>query len=182
MTSEQFWAIVDRVVSPDPEEATDALTAELEALGPEAVLAFESQFIEQMRRSNTYLHVAAAEAVMGFTSDDVFVSFRTWVLYQGQAVYDAFVTDPDSLAPHGPEDDEQVGAAEELEFTPLDVWSTLTGRDPDDGDSALPDHGSVYDEPSGTPIDASELSARFPRLTAAYVVGSPQTPAPITRR
>lgn len=66
-----------------------------------------------------------------------------------------------------------------------------TGRDPEededededaDEDSALPDHGSVYDEPSGTQIDVSGLARRFPRLTAAYVGGSPQAPAPVERR
>ncbi|MFC7597421.1 DUF4240 domain-containing protein [Terrabacter sp. GCM10028922] len=182
MTSDQFWAIVDRVASRDPEGAAESLTSALEALGPEGVLAYEAQFVEQMKRSNTYLHLAAAEAVMGFTSEDVFVSFRTWVLYQGRVVYDAFVSDPDSLAAHGPDDDEQVGAAEELEFTPLDVWSELTGRDPDDEDSDVPDHGAIYEEPSGTPVDASRLASRFPRLTAAYAGGSPESPAPITRR
>ena len=59
-----------------------------------------------------------------------------------------------------------------------------TGRDPEDEDedSALPDHGSVYDELSGTQIDVSELARRFPRLTAAYVGGSPQASAPVERR
>ena len=49
-------------------------------------------------------------------------------------------------------------------------------------DVDVPDHGSVYEEPSGRRIDARELATRFPRLTAAYAGGSTRAPAPITRR
>ncbi|MBW8732411.1 MAG: DUF4240 domain-containing protein, partial [Terrabacter sp.] len=131
----------------------------------------------------TSLHRAAAETVMGSTSQDVFVTFRTWVLAQGREVYNAFVTDPDSLAAHGPDDDEQVGAAESFESVALDVWSTQTGRDPYAEGSGVPVGDSVYDEPTGTALDDAQRLARFPRLAATYVGGSPADgPAPIVRR
>ncbi|GAB2752739.1 hypothetical protein GCM10027039_08490 [Terrabacter koreensis] len=183
MTPDEFWAVVDRVSDQDTEAAAAKLATELEPLSPERLVAFEAQFVAQMARANTYRHLGAAEVILGFTSEDVFVDFRTWVLYQGRAVYDAFVADPDSLAAHGPSDDEQIGAAELLESTPIEAWQTRTGRDPFAEGSGAPDGGDVYDEPSGTPVERSQLAARYPRLTAAYVGGDPSAgPAPVRPR
>lgn len=183
MDTDRFWQLVDAAASPDPESAAESLHTALSALPPDEVLAFEAEFVRQMGRSNTMVHLGAAETIMGFTSEDVFVSFRTWVLAQGRAVYDAFVTDPDSLAGHGPEDDEQVGAAELVEGVALDVWGAQTGRDPFADDSDVTAGDSLYDEPTGTRLAESERVARFPRLAAAYVGGDPSGgPAPIQRR
>ena len=183
METDRFWQLVDRAASADPAAAAESLYDALSALPPEDVLAFERAFVRQMSRSNTSLHRAAAETVMGSTSQDVFVTFRTWVLAQGREVYEEFITDPDSLAAHGPDDDEQVGAAESFESVALDVWSTQTGRDPYAEGSGVPVGDSVYDEPTGTALDDAQRLARFPRLAATYVGGSPADgPAPIVRR
>ncbi|WP_374970630.1 DUF4240 domain-containing protein [Terrabacter sp. BE26] len=183
MSPDEFWAVVDRVAGPDPAAAADALTGELQAMPVEQIVAYEKQFTAQMARANTFLHRAAAETIMGYTSQDVFVSFRTWVLYQGREVFDAFVADPDSLAGRGPTDDEQIGASETLELAPIEAWQAKTGRDPSSAGSGAADGGSVYEDPMGTPVDRALLAARFPRLTAAYVGGAPSNgPAPIRTR
>ncbi|WP_196805908.1 DUF4240 domain-containing protein [Terracoccus sp. 273MFTsu3.1] len=183
MDTDQFWRLVDRAASPDAAGAAESLYGALSALPPDDVLAFEREFVRQMDRSNTFLHHAAAETMMGSTSQDVFVGLRTWVLAQGRDVYDAFVADPDSLAAHGPDDDEQIGAAESFEGVALDVWSTQTGRDPFADGSGVPVGDSVSDEPRGTRLDEAQRRARFPRLTAAYVGGDPSVgPAPVQRR
>ena len=129
-----------------------------------------------MSRTNTPRHLGSATVIMGFTSEDVFVSLRTWVLYQGSDVYGSYVTDPDSLAENGPTDDELVGMAEELEFMPEAVYEEKTGSDLA---SALPDDLSVYDEPHGPAIDMryEALATQFPRLAASYL----PTPAPTGR-
>jgi len=121
--------------------------------------------------------------VLGYVNEDVFVSFRTWVLAQGRAVYEAFVAAPDSLAAHGPDDEEQVAAAESVENVALDVWSQQTGRDPFADGPGVPDSGAVYSEPRGTALDDAQRAARFPRLTGTYRGGSPTDgPAPVVRR
>jgi hypothetical protein len=183
MSPDEFWAVVDRVADPDPVDASAALTEQLRAMPADRVVAYEKQFVAQMARANTFVHRAAAETIMGYTSQDVFVSFRTWVLYQGRTVFDAFVADPDSLAGHGPVDGEQIGMSESLEFAPMEAWQANTGRDPYADGSGAPDGGSVYTEPTGKPLDRSQLASRFPRLTAAYVgATSPELPAPIRLR
>lgn len=183
MDTDRFWQLVDRAASTDPVAAAESLRGALSALPPDEVLSFETEFVRQMGRSNTQVHLAAAETVMGYTSEDVFVSFRTWVLAQGRTVYDAFVTDPDSLAAHGPDDDEQIGGSELLEGVALDVWSAQTHRDPFADGSGVPVGASVYEEPTGARLTDKERLARFPRLAAAYVGGDPSGgPVPVRRR
>ena len=183
MSADEFWAVVDRVADPDPATAARALDAELAAMSPELIVAYEKQFVAQVARANTFLHRAAAETMMGYTSQDVFVNLRTWVLYQGRPVFDAFVADPDSLAGLGPVDDEQVATTEVLEFAPTEAWQAMTGRDPYADGSGAPDGGSVHTEPTGKPLDRAQLATRFPRLTKTYVGGDPALgPAPIRRR
>jgi hypothetical protein len=168
-----FWTIVDRVAEPSTEAVIEALHGELSKLTPAQLIGYQKSFVAAMSKTNTPRHLGSATVIMGFTSDDVFVSLRTWVLYQGSDVYGSYVTDPDSLAPNGPTDDEQVGMAEELEFMPEAVYEEMTGNDLA---SALPDEPTVYDQPQGPAIDmrSESLAKQFPRLAASYL----QNPAP----
>ena len=172
MTTDEFWQVVDRAAAPDPDAAAGALEVELSRMDAATLAAFGGEYHRQMLRSNTWLHLAAAQTVMGFTSDDVFRDFRTWTLFQGRQVYDAFVADPDSLAGHGPQDDEQVGMAEDLEYLPVQAWEQLTGKDPYESGSGWPEDPEPFAEPTGTRLTEQQRAQRFPRLSAAYVGGS----------
>ena len=148
-----FWSIVQRVRNPDPEVAAEALDAELRGLTTDQVRVYERSFLEEMSRANTWAHHSSAQDVMGavsglsFVSDDVFVSLRTWVIYQGRDAFDAWVRDPATLADLGLDSDEQVGLAEELEFLPTAVYEERTGRQLSD---ELPQELSPYETPTGT--------------------------------
>lgn len=148
-----FWSIVQRVRNPDPEVAAEALDAELRGLTTDQVRVYERSFLEEMTRANTWAHHSSAQDVMGavsglsFVSDDVFVSLRTWVIYQGKDAFDAWVRDPATLADLGLDSDEQVGLAEELEFLPTAVYEERTGRQLSD---ELPQELSPYETPTGT--------------------------------
>ena len=149
-----FWSIVQRVRNRDPEVAAEALDAELRGLTTDQVRVYERSFLEEMTRANTWAHHSSAQDVMGavsglsFVSDDVFVSLRTWVIYQGKDAFDAWVRDPATLADLGLDSDEQVGLAEELEFLPTAVYEERTGRQLSD---ELPQELSPYEAPAGTP-------------------------------
>ncbi len=186
MSEEQFWSVIDGTASSDVEQQADAVSARLATLSADDLLGYKRRFIEVVNRSNTFRHLGAAGVIMGSTSEDVFVSFRTWVVYQGREVYTAFVADPDSLAARGPTDDEQVGASEALEFLPEEVWATLSDKGFPDLDGP-----TVYDDPTGPQVDTAygALAARFPALASAYLPdpppkGSPTSdgPRPIRRR
>ena len=148
-----FWSIVQRVRNPDPEVAAEALDAELRGLTTDQVRVYERSFLEEMSRANPWAHHSSAQDVMGavsglsFVSDDVFVSLRTWVIYQGKDAFDAWVRDPATLADLGLDSDEQVGLAEELEFLPTAVYEERTGRQLSD---ELPQELSPYETPTGT--------------------------------
>lgn len=148
-----FWSIVQRVRNRDPEVAAEALDAELRGLTTDQVRVYERSFLEEMTRANTWAHHSSAQDVMGavsglsFVSDDVFVSLRTWVIYQGKDAFDAWVRDPATLADLGLDSDEQVGLAEELEFLPTAVYEERTGRQLSD---ELPQELSPYETPTGT--------------------------------
>ena len=148
-----FWSIVQRVRNPDPEVAAEALDAELRGLTTDQVRVYERSFLEEMTRANTWAHHSSAQDVVGavsglsFVSDDVFVSLRTWVIYQGKDAFDAWVRDPATLADLGLDSDEQVGLAEELEFLPTAVYEERTGRQLSD---ELPQELSPYETPTGT--------------------------------
>jgi hypothetical protein len=149
-----FWSIVQRVRNRDPEVAAEALDAELRGLTTDQVRVYERSFLEEMTRANTWAHHSSAQDVVGavsglsFVSDDVFVSLRTWVIYQGKDAFDAWVRDPATLADLGLDSDEQVGLAEELEFLPTAVYEERTGRQLSD---ELPQELSPYEAPAGTP-------------------------------
>lgn len=186
MPEAEFWSIVDGTASTDLEVQAVAIDQRLEGLRPSELLAYEQRFVEVANRSNTSKHLGAAEVIMGYTSQDAFVDFRTWVLYQGSEVYTAFVKDPDSLAAHGPSNDEQVSGAQLLELVPAQRFTSLTGTEPPETNGP-----TVYQPPTGDPTDSSyaALAARFPKLAAAYLPdpppsGSPKTDGPrsITRR
>lgn len=186
MSEDEFWKVADGTAGDDVEAQAGAIDARLSAMSPDELLAYHRRFVELSNRSNTFTHLGAAQVIMGFVSDDAFDSFRTWVLYRGRDLYTDFVRDPDTLADHGPTDDEQVGAAEFLEFAALQRWMSQTGKEfPDLGDAGL------YGAPTGAKIDTSypSLATRFPKLAAAYLpdpapTGSPWSdgPRPITRR
>lgn len=134
--------------------AAEALDAELRGLTTDQVRVYERSFLEEMTRANTWAHHSSAQDVVGavsglsFVSDDVFVSLRTWVIYQGKDAFDAWVRDPATLADLGLDSDEQVGLAEELEFLPTAVYEERTGRQLSD---ELPQELSPYEAPAGTP-------------------------------
>ncbi len=183
MTTDEFWQVVDHVSGPDPDAAASVLEAELARMDDATIAAFGAEYYRQMLRSNTWLHLAAAQTVMGFTSDDVFRNFRTWTLFQGRVVYDAFVADPDSLAGRGPRDDEQVGMAEELEYLPVQTWEQHTGTDPFEAGSGWPEDPESFAQPTGSRLTEQQRAQRLPRLSAAYVGGGADGGAvPVTPR
>jgi len=108
--------------------------------------------------------------------DDTFTDFRSWVIAQGRATYERFLSDPDSIVDAGLEDEEELGAAELFAYTAGQVFKERVGQQIwdafPDRDIAEPDEG-----PAGDSFDASDdavLAERYPRLTTAYSDGGGQ--------
>ena len=155
MSVDRFWAIVDGTPRAGATAQAEVLLPRLSALSKHELAGYQRRFVQLANAIATSLHYAAAEVVMGYASQDAFVDFRTWVVYQGRATYDAFVAEPDSLADRGPTGDDQLGAAELLEFLP----DQAAGGAP----SWAADTLTVYIDPTGTRVDEdySTLRQRF---------------------
>lgn len=145
----------------------------LQALLGGDLAGFHRRYVQLANAIAGPAHYSAAQVVMGYVTQDVFVDFRTWVVFQGRRNFDGFRADPDSLAGWGPTDDEQLGAAEVLEFLPEQV----AGGSP----AWANDDESVYIEPTGTPEDLTYavLQQRFPRLARVYLRSGDPSMTPV---
>ncbi|GAA1814471.1 hypothetical protein GCM10009682_39420 [Luedemannella flava] len=110
--------------------------------------AFAAQWRRHLDLANTRPLRDAATLLLGSATDAEFLDLRRWLITRGQAVFDAALKDPDTLA------DETV--------TPSGV------------DAADLEAGWADGEPTGewTNLgDRRELRAAFPRLSARYEGG-----------
>lgn len=175
MQDQRFWEIV---ASSQPgkgglERQTDRLTKVLSKLELDEVVAFHEKFDELNDRLYTWEHWNAAELILDGCGDDHFIDFRSWIIAQGREVFEAFLSDPDSIASLPRIDDDEVGDAELFSYAASEVYEEATG---DEIDEALPDVEIVepVDDPAGEPLAEGDREAyrqRYPRLFAAYVEG-----------
>jgi len=179
MDEVQFWSLIEGTSSGgSPEEQADKVHERLKGLDARELVAFKSRFTSLSNSILTWNHLGAAEVIMGFTSEDVFSNFRTWVIYQGREVYTSFRDDPDSLAKDGPTSDEaQIGPARILEFLADDTYAKAGGRNLGEDH---PDAVEYRAEPAGQKIDHSyaALAKRFPKMAAAYLPMPPPKGSP----
>ena len=189
MDREQFWALIEAArtaTGGDCQAQTAQLVAALRQRPVVEVLDWDhiqdELWVESYRRDLW----GAAYLINGGCSDDGFDYFRGWLLGQGQAVWQAALAAPDSLADHPPvrvhrpyqepyvyvECEDILGVAyrayEALtgqEFTP-----EVPGRHPWPGS---PDLGEDWDFD-----DAAEMRARYPRLWEVCGGDEPSPPSP----
>jgi hypothetical protein len=95
-----FWSIIAHAEGLGGEIAHGQRLAEtLHRLSPEQVIDFQVHYVDFHRRADQG-DVWAAGVLLnaGHGSDDGFEYFRNWLIGQGQAVYEAALSHPDSLA------------------------------------------------------------------------------------
>ena len=102
MTSNEFWAIIDRArrrAAPNSEPAMrDALYAELVQLPALKLSAWQDLQYAYMDLACTRKLFGAAVLINGGSSDDRFLDFTAWLVMQGKTVYESALAAPDSLA------------------------------------------------------------------------------------
>ncbi|MET7638788.1 DUF4240 domain-containing protein [Streptomyces sp. NPDC005438] len=166
MDEAEFWELIDttrQAAEGDAEEQADLLLDRLTQLDPEAVTDFARHFEARFHRAYQWDLWAAAWILLDGASDDVFDSFRAWLIGQGRTVFEGAAHEADSLAELLEDFDEELdGEAEDLRFVADDAYEQLTGVE-------LPELGvpDPPDEPQGLPLDLEEekeLATRLPRL------------------
>ncbi|MBB1246040.1 DUF4240 domain-containing protein [Streptomyces durbertensis] len=173
MHEDEFWELVDsarEAAEGDPVEHAELLVERLVQLDPESVTDFARHFEARFLRSYRWDLWGAAWVLLDGASDDVFDSFRCWLIGQGRAVFEgALHDDPDALADLLSDFDPDVdGDGEDIGFAADDAYNQLIG-------SELPDLGlsDPPDEPLGTPPDFENdraMSQRYPRLWKRFRV------------
>ncbi|GHF32313.1 hypothetical protein GCM10010218_11640 [Streptomyces mashuensis] len=166
MDETEFWELIDSArdaAEGDPAEQADVLVESLTRLDPDSVLDFARHFEARYNRAYLWDLWGAAAVLLDGATDDVFDSFRCWLIGQGRHVFEGAVHDPDSLADLLEDFDEEAdGDGEDLGFAADEAYEQLTGLEtPDLG---LPDPPP---EPVGAPLDPEDdaaLAERLPKL------------------
>lgn len=167
MHEDEFWELIDssrRASEGDPVEHAELLVERLAQLDPDTVTDFARHYEARFLRAYRWDLWGAAWVLLDGASDDVFDSFRCWLIGQGRAVFEgALHDDPDALAELLEYFDEELdGDGDEVGFAADDAYNLLTGDE-------LPDLGlpEPPQEPVGTALDFENekvLAQRFPRL------------------
>jgi hypothetical protein len=172
---QHFWALIEATKTASGGDCKAQIAQLVAALGQGPVgeiLDWDRIHAELRVESYRWDLWGAASLINGGCSDDGFDYFRGWLLGQGQAIWQAALANPDSLADHPQvrvhrpyqdfyvylECEDMLGVAYEAyealtgqEFTP-----EVPGRHPWPG---FPDLGERWDFE-----DAAEMQARYPRL------------------
>ncbi len=158
MDDDRFWTLVAaarEAAGDDVEDRVAGLEQALLPLEPAELIGFQRKYDELLARACRWSLWGAAALLQGGCSDDGFRYFRDWLISEGEAVYEAALADPDSLADADPD------APFELEafgYVASEVYEQVA-------DEEMPRRRSNDPaEPLGKPWEEDELTALFPRL------------------
>ncbi|MDK1476766.1 DUF4240 domain-containing protein [Streptomyces sp. 549] len=170
MHEDEFWQLIDatrQAAGGDPDEHAELLVDRLAGLDPDTVVDFARHFEARYQRSYRWDLWGAAWVLLDGASDDVFDSFRCWLIGQGRQVFEgALHSGGDALAKLLEDfDPEADGEGEDLAYAADEAYEQLTGGE-------LPDLGPEPPaDPQGTPIaleDDAVLAEEFPLLWARF--------------
>ena len=175
MTLDDFWEHIKKSKRKDPDAHVEKLTDRLGKLMPDEVVDFDHWWEMMAREAYHWNLWAAAYIINGGCSDDGFTDFRKWLILRGRDVFQAAVTNPDTLADLNVEPDEA-----SCDCCPaVHAWFAATGRSDEDGgdtawsaacrakypkDEPLPELGDGWDFD-----DEDEMRKRLPRLAELYL-------------
>ncbi len=170
MTDDQFWDHIRATRTPDPEEHAENLADRLAELPVADLLAFGRRWVELQDRAHTRAVWGAAYLINGGCDRDDLPEFLDWLILQGEAVYSAAVTNPDSLA------DAVDGETEcEVEASPAYEAYSMVSEQDDYTDALLkhfPDLAVTREMPAASPpwpFNPTEFRTRLPRLSSLYI-------------
>jgi hypothetical protein len=176
MTLDEFWEHIHKSKRKDPDAHVERLTKRLAKLPPDEIIDFDHWWNVLHAEAYNWDLWGAAYLLNGGCSDDGFIDFRSWLILQGRDVFQAALTNPDTLADLDVEDDEA-----SCECYPAShAWFVATGTSPEEGDyeamaaasrarypdenrTREPDLGEMWDHD-----DAEEVRKRMPRLAARF--------------
>lgn len=172
MNAERFWKLIESSRSGfDPDRIDGNMERQREELRrlllqvpPEEILDFRNHLLERMAAAYHWDLWGAAYLIAGGCSDDGFADFRSWLISMGRGVFEAAMSDAESLVEAADAPGVEDVFFEEFQYVPAEVYEELTGQE-------LPEYaGPSPEEPAGERWNEDEgnLQRRFPRLWARY--------------
>ena len=159
MDRNAFWTIVEQARNEDPEQPEESLREILQQLPQESIAAFQKHFDQLFVEAYRWDLWGAAYLIGGGCSDDGFADFRYGLISAGRKIYEAAISNPDSLA------DVDIDLDNELYgYVATEVYE-------EKGDGEMPRTHDDRPEPLGEEWDfddESENQARLPRLSKKY--------------
>lgn len=175
MTLDEFWDHVKKTRRKDPEAHAEKLAARLAKLPPDEILDFVHFWDVFLGEAYDWNLWGAAYLINGGCSDDGFHYFCQWLILQGRDVFQAALTDPDTLADVVDGDEVECGGS-----PGHDAWFAATGTKNTSRGYAKFDAALTARHPKPAGLDATnlgdgwnheddaEMKRRFPRLWAVY--------------
>jgi hypothetical protein len=162
MSEQACWTIIERARkgSEDYEHTAERVLALLLKSSADEIEAFERGRARLMERSYTWELWGAAYLINGGCSDDGFDYFRGWLLTQGREVFEAALTNPDSLADVVEEDEVE---CEEMLYAASRAYEEVAGTEMEGISVDYSNLGESWDFD-----DDEEMKRRYPRLWAKF--------------
>jgi hypothetical protein len=178
MTLDEFWEHIDKSKRKDPDAHAERLTKRLAKLKPDEILDFTHWWDLMMREAYTWNLWGAAYLINGGCSDDGFHYFCNWLVLRGRDVFQAAVSNPDTLADVIDPDEGEV----EWDGSPgRNAWFAATKTKRDDAGYAALEAADAARHPNQQRYpelgegwdfgDDEEMRKRIPRLSALYIDG-----------
>lgn len=170
MDRDAFWALIDRTrvgAELDPDAHEEAIRAALATVSAAELVDFERHANKLLARSYSMALWGAAYLINGGCSDDGFDYFRGWLIAQGRQVYDAALTDPDSLADAPGLGDGDV-ELEGMWYVARQAYEELTGSEMPDLDPAATEDSEDEADFEGDFDDDDVMAAQYPKLYARF--------------
>ena len=122
MTRDEFWQIIETTrlaTNHDPDAQSEHIEMLLTPLPDDELVSFHTHFYALYHPTYRADLWGAAYIINGGCSDDGFDYFRAWVIGRGQAIYEAALASPDSLAAIAEDD---CAEQEDLLSVAIGVW------------------------------------------------------------
>ena len=167
MGTAQFWQSIEDALlksGGECEAQAVALKSSLSLLPVEEIIAFKRIFNECRRAAYRWDLWGAASLINGGGSTDGFEYFCWWLIGSGQAIFEAALADPDSLADLIKTDIDWGDAwleCEDIACVAMEVYEENTGHEmPIDEPIFIPG------EPVGVRWEEDDLDALYPKIAA----------------
>ena len=162
MDIDAFWKLNEGLSA---EDAADELRGRLEKLDASDIESYQEHFDHVFASAYQWLLWAAAYIIDGGCSDDGFMDFRYGLISRGRSVFEAALSDPESLVSVASDEDDGFIPNEDFGYVARDVYESKFGNPMPDNDVPHPS------DPSGEDWDFEDeqlCEQKLPKLWSKF--------------